>query len=161
MKSRNPRAQPRSLPQGSPSGTPRTRLLLCDDQKLVREYVRNVLKMMPWVDILGEADSGRQAVLKALELQPDLVLMDLSMPDLDGIEATRQILHKAPHIRVLAFSVESTAEKVKRALAAGAQGYLLKTGNPTELKEAIEKVMEGERYVNVREHRSPNWLRPG
>jgi DNA-binding NarL/FixJ family response regulator len=126
------------------------RLLLCDDQRLIRARVREHFHEVPSVEVVGEAANGRSAVTLALELQPDLVLMDISMPDLDGIQATRQILACSPAIRVLAFSSDLNADHVHRMLAAGARGYLLKTGNLRELTMAVETVLAGERFISAR-----------
>ena len=145
--------------QGS-APQPRTapaRLLLCDDQKLIRTRVREILKAVPSIEIIGEAADGKGAVALALQLKPDIVLMDVSMPELNGIEATRQILSRLPNTRVLAFSVESDAETIRRMFAAGARGYLIKTGEPVDLVLALQKVLAGEYFLGAKPNIEPNW----
>jgi len=95
--------------------------------------------------VVGEAVDGRSAVSMALSLRPDVVLMDVSMPDLNGIEATGQITAQAPGIRVLAYSANSDEDTVRRMFMAGAQGFLRKSGDPIELITALKKVLGGER----------------
>ena len=144
------------IPMSTPSQTPASgepspvRLLICDDQNLVRACLCKILKDFSSIKVIGEASSGKMAVELALELQPDVVLMDISMPDLNGIEATRQILRQSPGIRIIAFSTESSSETILEALDAGAGGYLLKTGDPSQIMEAVEKVVRGEPFINVR-----------
>ena len=154
MKAKKPNSK-----QGAPSPTrtPRARLLLCDDQKLIRTRVREILKAVPSIEIVGEAADGRTAVAMALQLKPDVVLMDVSMPNLNGIEATRQILSRLPKTRVLAFSVESDAETVRSMFAAGARGYLIKTGDPVELVVALQKVLAGDYFFGIKPSAPPSW----
>jgi DNA-binding NarL/FixJ family response regulator len=121
------------------------RLLLCDDQPLVRIRVRQFLKQTTCFEVVGEAVDGRSAVSMALSLRPDVVLMDVSMPDLNGIEATGQITAQAPGIRVLAYSANSDEDTIRRMFMAGAQGFLRKSGDPVELITALKKVLGGER----------------
>jgi DNA-binding NarL/FixJ family response regulator len=125
-------------------------VLLCDDQRLIRARVRELLKEVAFIQIVGEAADGRSAVTMALELKPDVVLMDVAMPGLDGVEATHQIVTQSPGIRVLAFSADSSAESMKRMFAAGAGGYLVKTGDPVELVIAVQNVLRGKRFVSAR-----------
>jgi len=126
-----------------PQTSQRIRLLVCDDQKLIRTRVREMLKKVSSFEIVGEAADGQSAVTMALDLKPDVVLMDVSMPNLDGIEATRRILAKAPDIRILAFSVDSTAETLGKLVHAGAHGFLFKTGDAEELISALQRVAAG------------------
>ena len=130
---------------------------MCDDQKLIRTRVREILKAVPSIEIVGEAADGRTAVAMALQLKPDVVLMDVSMPNLNGIEATRQILSRLPKTRVLAFSVESDAETVRSMFAAGARGYLIKTGDPVELVVALQKVLAGDYFFGIKPSAPPSW----
>jgi DNA-binding NarL/FixJ family response regulator len=132
-----------------PSLTPNpVRILLCDDQKLIRSRLREVFAELPHIQVVGEAATGAEAVKMAIELKPDIVLMDVSMPDMDGIEATRQIIARAPGLRVLAFSADFDADHTRRMFAAGACGYLLKTADPVELLVAIQTVLSGKRFIS-------------
>jgi DNA-binding NarL/FixJ family response regulator len=119
-------------------------ILLCDDQKLIRARVREILRELSSIQVIGEAADGPSAVTMALQLKPDVVLMDLSMPGFSGIEATRRIVSQAPGIRVLAFSGESNTEFMKQMSKAGARGYLVKTGDAVQLVEALQRVLAGE-----------------
>ena len=122
------------------------RLLLCDDQSLVRIRVRQFLKQTSSFEVVGEAVDGRSAVSMALSLRPDIVLMDVSMPDVNGIDATDQITAQAPGVRVLAYSANSDEETVRRMFMAGAHGFLRKSDDPAELITALKKVLGGERF---------------
>jgi DNA-binding NarL/FixJ family response regulator len=137
----------------------RPRLLLCDDQKLIREYVRALVKELATIEIIGEAGDGLTAVRMALELKPDLILMDVSMPGLNGIEATRRILAEAPWIRVLGYSSYSDQHTVRSMLSAGALGYVKKPSDPVVLMTGLMKVLGGERYLSVQLKRGSG--RPG
>jgi DNA-binding NarL/FixJ family response regulator len=117
------------------------RVLLCDDQAMIRIRVREALAKVPGITVVGEAAGGHAGVRLAIELAPDLVLMDVSMPDLNGVEATRQIRASAPKVRVLAFSSEGRRPTVEAMTAAGACGYLLKNSDPEEWARAIRRVM--------------------
>jgi DNA-binding NarL/FixJ family response regulator len=132
-----------------PGAQARARLLVCDDQKLIRTRVRQMLKGVASIEIVGEAADGPSAVLMACQLRPDLVLMDLSMPGLDGSEATRQLLARCPEIRVLAFSADSTTASMRKMFNAGARGYLIKTGDPAELVAALELVHAGGCFISA------------
>ncbi|HEU0264191.1 MAG TPA: response regulator transcription factor [Geobacterales bacterium] len=125
-------------------------VLLADDHQIVREGVRHLLERQEGVRVIAMADNGRQAVQLATELQPDLVVMDLTMPELNGIEATRQIVASYPEIRVLVLSMHSDRRFVDEALAAGASGYLLKESAAEELVEALQQIAAGERYLSPR-----------
>ena len=135
------------------------RLLVCDDQALVRASVRAMLRGIPSIQIVGEAISGRTAIAAAFDLEPDLILMDVSMPDLDGIAATTQILARLPNARILAFSADAGAETMRRMFAAGARGYLQKMTNTLELVTALRRVLAGEFYLSVQAGNFPNWPR--
>ncbi len=124
------------------------RILLCDDHDLVRQSVKGILKRQADLQVVGEASGGKAGIIAALELRPDLVLMDVSMPDVDGLEATRQIMAQASEVKVLAYSAESKWEVVEQMFAAGARGYVLKRGDPVELVQAIRTVLAGEPFFS-------------
>jgi DNA-binding NarL/FixJ family response regulator len=112
-------------------------VLLADDHRLVRESLRVLLRDEPNVEIVGEAAHGREAVDLALRLEPDVVIMDVAMPLIDGDAATRQIKEHRPQIRVIALSTYNEPEKIKRMYEAGAEGYVLKTASSEELLAAL------------------------
>jgi two-component system, NarL family, response regulator LiaR len=120
------------------------RVLLTDDHAIVRKGVRALLATERDIQVVGEACSGREAVAQAESLCPDVILMDLVMPELDGIEATRQIIARQPGSRILILTSFAADEKVFPAIKAGALGYLLKDSGPEELVEAIRRVNRGE-----------------
>ena len=124
------------------------RLLLCDDQELIRSCVRQILHHFGDIQVVGEASGGQAGIEATLELLPDLVLMDVSMPDVDGPEATRQIVAKAPTVKVLAYSMHTNWEVVDQMFDAGAQGYVLKQGEPEELVRAIRTVLDGGPFLS-------------
>ena len=120
------------------------RILLADDQALVRGGFRMILDAEPDLEVVAEAADGREAVERALETRPDLVLMDIRMPLLDGIEATRQLLAALPATRVLILTTFDLDEYVVEAFRAGASGFLLKTAPPQHLVAAVRTVQEGD-----------------
>ena len=120
------------------------RILLADDQALVRGGFRMILDAEPDLEVVAEAADGGEAVERALETQPDLVLMDIRMPVLDGIEATRQLLAALPLTRVLILTTFDLDEYVVEAFRAGASGFLLKTAPPQHLVAAVRTVQEGD-----------------
>ena len=126
------------------------RVLLCDDHTLVRAGIRALVLEMPEATIVAEADNGREAVALARTHRPDLVVMDISMKELNGIEATAQIRAEVPQARVLILSMHTTEDFVRRALKAGASGYLVKDSAPLELKMAMEAIARGETYLSSR-----------
>src|SRR6266487_4798255 len=119
-------------------------VLIADDHVLYREGVRKMLSVAPEIEIIGEAASGDEAIAQALALQPDVILMDLKMPDLNGIEATRRILYASPRIGVLVLTMFETDETVFAAMRAGARGYLLKDADQEEVLRAVHAVNRGE-----------------
>jgi DNA-binding NarL/FixJ family response regulator len=119
------------------------RLLLVDDQGLVREGLRSLLEAKPDLEVMGEAEHGQQAVEQALLLQPDVVLMDVRMPVMDGVAATRVLHEQAPQIKVLILTTFGDEEYVTQAMRYGAKGYLLKDTPSEELAEAIRAVQRG------------------
>jgi len=120
------------------------RVLLTDDHAIVRKGVRALLSTEPDIQIVGEASNGAEAVAQAEVLCPDVILMDLMMPKLDGIEATLQITARFPSVRVIVLTSFAADEKVFPAIKAGALGYLLKDSGPEELVSAIRRVYRGE-----------------
>ena len=124
------------------------RVLLAEDHTIVRQGLRSILDGREGVQVVGEAEDGREAVEKAQQLQPDIVLMDLSMPLLSGLEATRQIKSLCPQIEVLVLTMHADEEYVFQILQAGASGYLLKQSAVGELVAAIQAVHEGDSYLS-------------
>jgi len=120
------------------------RVLIADDHAIVRKGVRALLATEADIEVVGEAADGKEAVEKAERLHPDVVLMDLVMPEMDGIEATRRITTRQPETRILVLTSFAEDEKVFPALKAGALGYLLKDAGPEELVRAIRQVYCGE-----------------
>ena len=125
-----------------------TRVLLADDHKILRQGLRTLLEREKDIQIVGEADNGRSSVKLTGELAPDVVIMDVAMPDLNGIDATRHITEAEPRTRVLALSMHSDGRYVKGMLQAGARGYILKDCAAEELTHAIRTVMAGQVYVS-------------
>lgn len=120
------------------------RVLIADDHGIVRKGLRALLSTEPHIEVVGEAETGRQAVEEALRLQPDVVLMDLVMPGMDGLEAIRELRAKSARIRILVLTSFAGDDKVFPAIKAGALGYLLKDSSPEELVQAIHQVYRGE-----------------
>ena len=121
-----------------------TNVIIADDQELVRFGLRKILETAPGVSVTGEAADGQAAVMLAARLRPDLVLMDIRMPVLDGIEATRQIVHTQPSARVLILTTFGLDTYVYDALRAGASGFMLKDAPPEEIKAAVRIVANGD-----------------
>lgn len=124
------------------------RILLVDDHELMRDGLRSILEKEPGVEVAGEAASGREAVQRAQSLAPDLVVMDVVMKDLNGIEATRQIRAECPRAKVLALSSHSDRRYVNAILEAGASGYVLKANAYDELRRALQAVQRGNTYLS-------------
>ena len=127
-----------------------TRILLADDHAVVRNGFRMILAAQKDLEVVGEASNGREAVALAEKTRPDLVVMDIAMPELNGIEATRQIIQNQPNTRVLALSMQKDAVYVRETLRAGAKGYLLKDSSEQDLLAAVRAVASGK-----------GWLSPG
>lgn len=125
-----------------------TRVLLVDDHLLVRAGLRTLLEQMPDTEVVGEASNGREALDLIKANPPDVVLMDITMAEMNGLVATAQVSHDFPQVRILMLSMHATKEYVTQALQAGASGYLLKDAAPTELELAIRSVMRGEKYLS-------------
>ncbi|MFW6070504.1 MAG: response regulator [bacterium] len=120
------------------------RILIADDHPLFRDGLRALIDAAPDLQLLGEAASGSEAVALATDLQPDVILMDVKMPDGDGIEATRTILHTSPHIAILILTMLEDDNSVFAAMRAGARGYLLKGASHDEMSRAIRAVAGGQ-----------------
>jgi len=125
------------------------RILLADDHKIIAEGLRSLLEKNPSFVVVGHAADGRAAVRLAAELSPDLVIMDISMPGLNGFEATRQILGANPRTKVIALSMHNDGHYIAAALKAGAMGYLLKESAFEELAAALRTVMAGQSYLSA------------
>lgn len=123
-----------------------TRIMLADDHEVVRKGLRVMLETREGWSVCGEAPNGREAVRLAAELQPDIAVIDLSMPELDGLEATRQIKREAPGTEVLVFTMYDTPRMVREVLAAGARGYVLKSDAVRHLFSAVEALSEHKPY---------------
>jgi DNA-binding NarL/FixJ family response regulator len=120
------------------------RLLIADDHAFYREGVRTMLSSVSETEVIGEAATGDEVIALALNLQPDVILMDLKMPGLNGIEATRRILHSSPRMGVLVITMFEDDDSVFAAMRAGARGYLLKDADQDELLRAVKAVSRGE-----------------
>ena len=124
------------------------RVLIADDHKIMLAGLRSLLEKQTDFDVVGEADNGRRAVQMAQEKKPEVVVMDVSMPDLNGMEATKQIIESLPETRVIALSMHSDKRFVIGMLRAGASGYLLKDCASQELANAILQVARGKKYLS-------------
>jgi NarL family two-component system response regulator LiaR len=120
------------------------RILVADDHTVIRKGMRAMLEAVPDMDVVGEATNGREAVLAVERLQPDVVLMDLVMPEMDGIEAIQRIKARWPETRILVLTTFAGEDKIFPAIKAGALGYQLKDSGPEELVQAIRQVYDGE-----------------
>ncbi len=127
---------------------PASRVLIVDDYEPFRRFVRSTLGEKRDLQVVGEASNGLEAVHKAEELQPDLIVLDLGLPTLNGIEAARRIRQLCPESQILILSQESSAEVVQEALRLGAQGYVVKTQARTELLSAVDAILQGRQFVS-------------
>jgi NarL family two-component system response regulator LiaR len=125
------------------------RLLIADDHRLFRQGLRQMCEIKGGFEVVGEAENGRQAVELAGRLKPDVVLMDIQMPELDGVEATRQITLQVPETRVIVLTMFRQDNYVFEAIKAGARGYLLKDTDWHDLLEAVRAVQRGEALINA------------
>jgi DNA-binding NarL/FixJ family response regulator len=124
------------------------RILLADDHTLVRQGLRRIIEEHPDWSVIAESADGRDAVRLALELTPDVAVLDIGMPQLNGIEATRQIVKRAPAVRVLVVSMHSDEAHVVQAVEAGAVGYLLKDSADTDLVDAVKAAIRGKSFFS-------------
>jgi DNA-binding NarL/FixJ family response regulator len=123
------------------------RILIADDHGLVRHGARSVLHSRHGWKVVGEAANGREAVEKAAKLKPDVAIIDISMPELDGVEVARQIREAVPDTKVLVMTMHESDQMVQRALDAGAHGYILKSDLTDALPKAVRAVAEGKRFL--------------
>jgi two-component system response regulator NreC len=126
----------------------KTRVLICDDHELFRDGIKAILRAEPQIEVVAEARNGREAVEKALRLRPDAVLMDMEMPDLSGLEATRRIRHADAAIQVLILTMYAEEQLVAQCMKAGAAGYVLKDVPVSQLVYAIQAVTRGGHYMS-------------
>ena len=124
------------------------RVLLVDDHAILRTGLRAILNAEADIEVVGEAGDGKEAVAKAEKLRPDVVLMDISMPVMDGLEATRRIQQSCPEVKVLVLTVHDNAEYLFQVLKAGGSGYVVKKSADTELISAIRAVHRGEAFLS-------------
>jgi DNA-binding NarL/FixJ family response regulator len=128
----------------------RVRILAVDDFELFHQFVRSIMAESPELQIVGDASDGLEAVQKAVELKPDLILMDIGLPSLNGIEAARQIRKLVPESKIIFLSQESSAEVVQEAMGVGAAGYVIKVMAGRELLTAVGAVLTGKKFVSSR-----------
>jgi DNA-binding NarL/FixJ family response regulator len=148
---KNPPAEPESDPAASQSaGGDPIRIVIADDHELLRRGLVATLAEVPGWTVIGEAANGRQAVEMSAALQPDLVILDVTMPELNGLEATRQILIRHPGTRIMILSVHESEQIVREVLQAGAQGYLLKSDAGRDLVQALEALLNNQPYFTSR-----------
>ena len=133
----------------NPAGNPPIRVVLADDHDLVRSGIKALLTMIEGVEVVAEARDGRELVTLVESLSPDVVMTDISMPGMDGITAISQIHSKHPEVRLLVLSMYDTVDFVKRAVANGACGYLMKDAPPFELEQALRSVMATGSYFSA------------
>lgn len=124
------------------------RILIVDDHQLILNGISDMLRSLKQFKIVGKANNGKEAVEKAISLDPDVIFMDISMPVMNGIEATGIITKKLPHVKVLALTQHEENEYVRQILTLGGSGYLLKNSKKEEFVEAINAVMNGKRYLS-------------
>ncbi len=124
------------------------RLLIADDHGLMREVMACFLEAAPDLEVVAEAEDGREAVALAMDCQPDVVLMDISMPQMNGLDATRQIATRVPGAKVLVITASRNESMLQQILDAGAAGFVLKTGDTAELLIAVRTILQGKRYVS-------------
>ena len=125
------------------------RIMIADDHAVVREGLRMILEASGDMNVVGEALDGREAIEKAVALKPDVIIMDISMPEMNGIEATRTICERLPAVKIIILSMHHTNEHIFRAIQAGARAYLLKESAGASVAKAIHAVMKGQLYFGA------------
>jgi DNA-binding NarL/FixJ family response regulator len=130
-------------------GDSRTRVLVVDDNEPFRRFVRTTLSTRPELQIIGEASDGLEAVQKAVDLQPGLIVLDIGLPNLNGIEAARRIRKLSPRSTILFLTQECSAEVVEEALALGALGFVIKMHAASDLLVAVEAVLRNQQFVST------------
>ena len=131
-----------------PQAAPQIRVLVIDDHAILRSGLRMMLNAQVDITVIGEAADGRNGIAEALRLNPDVVLMDITMPDINGIDATREIKRRLPDVRILILTMHENEEYLFQGLRAGASGYILKEAADTELIQAIRTVQSGRFYLS-------------
>lgn len=131
------------------SATPPIRVLLADDHKLFRAGIHSLLNTVPGIVFVAEAEDGREALHLIAVHRPDVVLMDIMMPQLNGLEALAMLARSSPEVRVIMLSMNADQDSALKALRGGAAGYLVKTADPAELEHAIRAVARGERFLSA------------
>ena len=126
----------------------RKKIIIAEDHTILREGLKALLTINPEIEIVGEAEDGREAIRLVEKLDPDLVMMDLSMPRMDGMQAIREIKRRWPQKKVLALTAHKTEEYILTALRAGADGYLLKDSTCQEMMTAVKSILSGKRYLS-------------
>ena len=130
------------------TGQKKTRIVIADDHRTMREGLRLLIDSQPDLEVVGEAGDGREAIRLACQLTPDVLLMDISMPGMNGLDATKKLQEQCPNIRVLTLTRHSDDGFLKQLLAAGASGYALKLGSADDLMRAIRTVSSGGTYID-------------
>jgi len=123
-------------------------VILADDHAVVRDGLRLLLDAQPDIDVVGDAADGRDVLIKIQQLHPDIVLLDIAMPELNGIEAAYKIIDLSPETSIIILSMHATTEHIFRALNAGARGYLLKESAGAEVVQAVRTIFNGQRYFS-------------
>jgi DNA-binding NarL/FixJ family response regulator len=130
------------------AGVPPTRVLVVEDFAAFRQFICSTVEKRPELQVICEVSDGLEAVRKAEELKPDLILLDIGLPTLNGIDAARQILDVVPESKIIFVSQESSPDVVREALSAGGWGYVVKTRAERDLLAAVEAVLSGKRFVS-------------
>lgn len=144
---------------------PKIRVLICDDHPMMIIGIRDFLLLQPNIEIIGTVTTGHEAIRVSKEADPDILLLDIALPDISGIEATRFILKEKPHIRIILLTMHDDDEYAKQFVKSGAKGYVLKKSSPDELIQAIDAVMNDRSFVSpsiasmiLTEHRKNLWV---